>query len=127
MALILDTNALSALAEGNKELEKAIRGQNQLCIPVIVLGEFRFGIGQSRFEAQYERWLKLLLPEVRVLPVADLTASYYAMIRKTLKLKGQPIPSNDLWIAALAKEYGFPLVTKDAHFSSVSDIRVVSW
>lgn len=42
-------------------------------IPVIVLGEFRYGIAQSRHRAAYEAWLASELPNFDVLPVTEQT------------------------------------------------------
>jgi tRNA(fMet)-specific endonuclease VapC len=73
-------------------------------LPVIALGEYRYGIRQSRHRARYERWLNELLATCRVLSVDESTAAAYAVIRGELKRVGGPIPGNDLWIAALARQ-----------------------
>jgi predicted nucleic acid-binding protein len=62
-----------------------------------------------------------------VLVIATETASHYAEIRRELKTAGQPIPTNDLWIAALGREHDLPIVTRDAHFQAVSRLRVLTW
>ena len=100
--MILDTNALSALLDKDATLLEAIRESRELALPVIVLGEFRFGIGVSRRRDQYEAWLRRDLSLFRVLPVVEETSAYCAAIRSELKASGSPIPANDAWIAASA-------------------------
>ena len=125
--MILDTNALSALAEGDRELLRVVEGQPDLAVPVIALGEYIYGIRQSRFRLRYERWLNANLSVLDLLAVGKNTAQQYAEIRRELKTAGQPIPSNDLWIAALAREYNLPVVSRDRHFQAVRGLRLVTW
>jgi len=127
VALILDTNALSAFAEGDEGLRGALDGQYELAVPAIVLGEYLFGIHQSRLRARYEQWLSVNLPLLDLLSVGSQTARHYAEIRRELKSSGRPIPSNDLWIAALAREHRLPLVSRDLHFEAVRGLRLVRW
>src|ERR1051326_1266714 len=125
--MILDTNALSAFVEGNRQLLVIIEHQAHLALPVIVLGEYLYGIHQSRSRAKYEQWLDTNLRFFEVLAIARETASHYAEIRRELKAAGQPIPTNDLWIAAPGREHDLPVVSRDRHFQAVSRLRVLSW
>ena len=65
-------------------------------LPVIVLGEYRFGIGQSRRRNEYEKWLRELIAATRVPVVEEDTSLDYAGIRAAPKKASRPIPSNDL-------------------------------
>jgi predicted nucleic acid-binding protein len=125
--VILDTNGLSALAEGETALEPVLRKATELAIPVIVLGEYRYGIWQSRHRLHYERWLAEYLPKFRVLDVDELTTIAYCAVRIELKKAGTPIPSNDVWIAALCRQHSLPLISRDRHFDAVSGITRVEW
>ena len=58
-----------------------------------------------------------------MLPVTTLTADHYALAYASLRRKGRPILSNDLWIAASALEHGAALLTRDAHFLQVDGLR----
>jgi predicted nucleic acid-binding protein len=127
MALILDTNALSALADGDPELRRAVERETELAVPAIVLGEFLFGIRQSRHRERYESWLRLNASAFRMLSVKPATAGHYATIRSELKSAGRPIPSNDLWIAALAREHRCPVVSRDGHFEAVRGVERIAW
>jgi len=125
--VILDTNGLSAVAEGEAALEPILRRADQIAIPVIVLAEYRYGISQSRRRMHYERWLAEYLPKFRVLDVDELTAICYSAVRTELKRAGTLIPSNDVWLAALCRQHSLPLISRDRHFDAVSGITRLSW
>src|ERR1700757_1576736 len=104
--MILDTNALSAFVDGDAAVGAILGRHARAAIPVIVLGEFRSGIAESRHRAEYEAWLSSYLAHFDILPVTDETATAYAALRVALKRSGRPIPANDAWIAALAIQHG---------------------
>ena len=125
--MILDTNALSAFADGEPEVGDALRMQSRAAIPAIVLGEFRYGIAGSRLRSEYEAWLEATLPAFDVLVVDEGTARAYAGLRVALKRSGRPIPANDAWIAALALQHGLPVLTRDEHFDAVPGLERRGW
>ena len=125
--MILDTNALSAFADGDEGLRDRVAGARRLALPTVVLGEFRYGIARSRHRAAYTRWLAELSNAVEVLDVTDRTASVYADLRVALERAGRPIPANDAWIAALGLQHGLPVLTRDRHFDAVPGLDRSSW
>jgi predicted nucleic acid-binding protein len=125
--VILDTDGLSAVADGDTSLEPILRKVSEVAVPVIVLGESIYGIRQSRDRKRYEQWLQESLPNYRVLRVDEETAASYAALRSELKKAGTPIPSNDIWIAALSRQYGLAMLSKDRHFDQVPGLRRVDW
>ena len=125
--MIVDTNALSAVADGQPAAVRIFSQAATIELPVIVLGEYRFGIVHSRHRSEYERWLRELTAATSVLCVDEETAVLYADIRAELKRTGQPIPSNDLWIAALARQHQLPLMSLDGHFDAVHDLDRIEW
>lgn len=125
--MILDTHALSAFADGDPGVGEILRRQARAAIPVIVLGEFRYGIASSRHRSTYEAWLGSQLPHFDVLPVTDETALSYAAVRIALKRLGRPIPANDAWIAALALQHRLPVLSRDQHFDAVPDLTRAGW
>jgi tRNA(fMet)-specific endonuclease VapC len=127
VAVILDTNGLSAMADGDAGLEPLLREAAEIALPAIVLGEYRFGIRQSRSRARYERWLEGVIASCRVLAVDKDTAEQYAEVRDELKRKGRPIPGNDVWIAALARQHALPLLSRDRHFDFVPRLKRIAW
>jgi tRNA(fMet)-specific endonuclease VapC len=127
MGLILDTNALSAIAEGEREAAKQFARAVRVAIPVIVLGEYRFGIAHSRNQPEYERWLEEMVAVCNVLEVSEQTAIWYAELRGQLKQAGTPIPSNDVWIAALCRQHALSIMSRDRHFDLVKGLRRLDW
>jgi tRNA(fMet)-specific endonuclease VapC len=125
--MILDTNGLSAIAEGELRLEPILRKATQIAVPVVVLGEYRYGIQQSRERQRYEHWLVEYLAKFRVLNVDEQTTTSYAAVRGELKRAGTPIPSNDVWIAALCRQYSLPVLSRDRHFDLVPGLRRIGW
>jgi predicted nucleic acid-binding protein len=125
--VILDTNALSAFVDGDSGVGDVLRRQARAAIPVIVLGEFRYGITQSTRRASYEAWLASHLIDFEILPVTDDTAVAYAALRVVLRRAGRPIPANDAWIAALALQHRLPVLSRDEHFDAVPDLERTSW
>jgi tRNA(fMet)-specific endonuclease VapC len=125
--MILDTNALSAIADNQPGAVRIFAQAATIELPAIVLGEYRFGIAQSRRRNDYETWLEELIAATRVLPVDDETSSHYARVRTELKKAGRPVPSNDLWIAALCRQHRLPLMSLDGHFDAVQGMRRIGW
>lgn len=125
--MILDTNALSDFLRDRADVVEIIDAADWPCLPVIVLGEYRFGVAASR-----ER--RALLPRLdeceRCFPILSIdagTARSYAEIKGELKTRGRPIPENDVWIAALARQHDLPVLTRDKHFDAVPQLKRISW
>lgn len=125
--MILDTNSLSAFADGVESLQRLLHAAPSVEVPVIVLGEFRYGIEQSRDRARYQNWMAEFRPRSRVLAIDEETWVRYAQIRNELRRAGTPIPPNDAWIAALCRQHSLPLLSRDRHFDSVRGIHRIDW
>ncbi|MCI0534991.1 MAG: PIN domain-containing protein [Verrucomicrobiales bacterium] len=125
--MILDTNALSAWADGTAAIGAALSSAGRLVLPAVALGEYLFGILQSRHRQRYEDWLTANLPTVDLAIVGYRTAREYAKIRLELKQRATPIPANDAWIAALARQYVLPILSNDTHFDAVPGIQRISF
>lgn len=127
--MIFDTNALSAL--GNEEpaiLEKlnlAETPRPYLCF--ICLGEYRKGLLDSTRPAKPLAMLKQLCSSWDTLHSNDETITHYAEIGHYLKTIGRPIPTNDIWIAALARQHAMPVFSRDRHFDHIPDIQRLDW
>lgn len=127
MDLILDTNALSAFFDGASEVVAKASRAERMALPVIVMGEYRFGLRSSRLRKEREQNLEALAKTVEVLPVLESTTAIYAEIRHELKRKGRPVPENDIWIASLAREYQLNILTRDKHFDAIPGIKRIGW
>jgi len=127
VSLLLDTNAYVAFRQGNKRVLDLISASDGVQMSTIVLGELIYGFRNgSRYETNVESLRSFLAePEVTVLPVSLTTADNYGSISAGLKARGSPIPTNDIWIAAHAMEFGAPVVSFDGHFRSVDGIELI--
>jgi predicted nucleic acid-binding protein len=125
--MILDTNALSALAASNKSLVQKLAPATRIAVTLISLGEYEFGILGSSYRSELKTWLDALLLKCDVLLPNRDTLFYYAAIRNQLKVAGKPIPANDVWIAALVRQHNMPLLSKDRHFDSVAGVQRIDW
>lgn len=125
--MILDTNAISAFADNDRQLLKALPMDRPLYLPVVVIGEYRFGLQSSRERQKREEWLERLVECSNVLEITLATTPFYSKVRNELKSRNVKIPPNDSWIAALALQYQLPVLTRDAHFDQVSGIRRIGW
>ena len=125
--MMLDTNALSAWAEGDRLIEPVLRSATRLVVPVVVLGEFEYGIRQSRHAQRYADWLSTNLASVEVATIDREVARAYGLLRLELKQAGTPIPINDTWIAAIARHQRLSVISHDSYFDAVAGLRRVAW
>ncbi len=124
---LLDTNILIALFASDAEVQTKLAQASEILIPSIVFGELYYGARNSgRVEANVGR-VDELLASSAVLDCDAETSQHYAIIKNDLRLKGKPIPENDIWIAALALQHNLILVTRDAHFQAVQNLAIESW
>ncbi|HEX3445650.1 MAG TPA: PIN domain-containing protein [Chthoniobacterales bacterium] len=125
--MILDTNALSAWIDGNPAIEGVLVEAAILRLNSISLGEYRYGILQSRHRLEYENRLALIETDLETLTIDPSTAVLYALMRHELRELGCPIPYHDIWIAALARQHGLPILSRDIHFDSARGVQRVGW
>ncbi len=125
--MILDTKALTALLKGDPALRRVLNAGAGEVLPVIAVGEYRSGLKSHRDGESLRARLNAVLTGSDVLWVERLTAEHYADIQHQLKLQGTPIPTNDVWIAALARQHAMPIVSRDKHFDHVQGITRVGW
>lgn len=124
--ILLDTSAYSAFMRGDIAVKEAIQTAEAIFLNPVVLGELRVGFLRGRARQKNEERLKQFLASSRVsiVPVDEDTAERYAVILNGLWTAGTPIPTNDMWIAASAMQYGLTVVTTDAHFIKIPQILV---
>ena len=125
--MILDTNAVSSLLEGDRALEEVLAREPRHELPVIVIGEYGYGLKRSRHRRTLQRLLDELVGQSNVLTIGLETAAAYATVREALRARGTPIPENDVWISALAIEHGLDVVSRDRDFDHVAGVRRRSW
>jgi tRNA(fMet)-specific endonuclease VapC len=122
--LALDTSAYSHFKKGHDPIVTIIDSAEWLGVPAIVLGELRAGFSLGRRREQNERELAAFLRNavVHVLDVDDACSSIYADIVVALRAAGTPLPTNDIWIAAVSAREGASVVTYDAHFRAIGRV-----
>jgi tRNA(fMet)-specific endonuclease VapC len=124
---LLDTNIVIAFFGGEPAVVDQFDQADEILLPSIVLGELNFGARKSSRAAENLARIENLSQQVVVLNCDSNSARHYGAIKNMLHLKGRPIPDNDIWIAALARQYQLTLVTRDVHFAEVDDLLSVAW
>ena len=124
MNVALDTNAYSDFMRGIAARVELLRTVQSIVLPLIVLGELRAGFAAGNRESTNAANLQRFLasPRVSVLLPDDQTTHYYAQLHRQLRGGGRPIPTNDLWIAALAVQHDLVLCTSDRHFRQIPQL-----
>jgi tRNA(fMet)-specific endonuclease VapC len=121
MRVCIDTNVYAALKRGHEQIKRVLEDAEEVIIPAVVLGElyagFALGTRERTNLAELQQFLRV--PGVVVAPVSESVAERYGSLVKALKNQGTPIPTNDLWIAAIAMETGSRLMSLDSHFQRV--------
>lgn len=126
-SFLLDTNIVIALFGGDALVKKRVATDSKFFIPCLVLGELYYGAQKSRRVNENMIKIKEFITSTKVLNCDSNTALEYAIIKNQLRKRGCPIPENDIWIAALAKQYNIALITRDKHFKEIKDVNVQTW
>lgn len=126
MKYVIDTSAYSAFNRGDARFRQVFSLENELIIPVVVLGELRAGFACGSETKKNEALLSrlLLMPNVTVVSPHETTTEHYAHIFAYLRKIGRPIGTNDLWIAAICKESQAILATLDTDYSAIVELAI---
>ena len=124
MKILIDTNRYSDFAKGNEDVVELFTTADRIYLPFVVVAELRAGFRSGTISRRNEATLVRFLANerVEVLYADAQTTHAYAEIYSMLRRNGTPIPTNDLWIAALAVQHSLPLCSRDAHFKKVPQI-----
>ena len=122
--VMLDTSAYSAFLRGNHEIKLSIQEADEIILNPVIIGELLAGFAMGKNEKKNRTVLQEFIssPRVRVVNIDDETSERYAAIINYLRMKGAPIPTNDLWIAASAMQCGLKVLTTDSHYLNVPQI-----
>jgi len=123
-ALIIDTNVYSGFMRGEPRAVRVLRAAHEIHLPLIVLAELLAGFAAgARPQKNRDELARFMAsPRVHLLKPDEKTAQHYADVYTALRKQGTPIPTNDLWIAALARQHRLPLLSFDAHFGAVPEL-----
>lgn len=124
---LLDTNVVIALFAKDASIHERLAHAEEVFIPSIAVGEMYFGAYKSsKVSENLERIESFVLGNT-VLSCTAETAKKYGAIKTRLREKGQPIPENDIWIAAIAQQFDITLVSRDMHFNAISELKIETW
>lgn len=126
--LLIDTNIYSHALRGDQEVVATLRRAERIALCSISIGELISGFrgGKRERENRYELAEFLDASRVDLHPVDEGTAEFYAAILDQLRRLGQPIPTNDIWIAAVAMQHGLTLYSRDAHFQKIQSLLLLA-
>jgi len=127
MRIALDTNSYSDLCRGEDRISRQVAEAEAVFLPFVVLAELRSGFAVGNQGLQNERVLQRFLAKPGVEPLfpTEMTTRTYAGLFRQLRSQGTPIPTNDLWIAALVVEQDLALSTRDAHFQRLPQLNLI--
>ena len=125
--LLIDTNIYTHALAGDSETTEILRHAQNIAICCISIGELLSGFKGGSREKENRKELEEFLdaPRVKIYGIDDDTAEFYAEILNNLRKKGRPIPTNDIWIASVALQYGLKLFSKDHHFKYVPGLFII--
>jgi tRNA(fMet)-specific endonuclease VapC len=122
--IALDTNRYTDLCKGVDDTVELVSTAEEVVLPFVVVAELRAGFAFGKRSAENERVLRrfLLKDGVSTLYADDQTTHHYAATYRQLRAQGTPIPTNDLWIAALVLQHNLSLHDRDRHFDHLPQI-----
>ncbi|WP_353929935.1 type II toxin-antitoxin system VapC family toxin [Okeanomitos corallinicola TIOX110] len=124
---LLDTNIIIAIFAGEENVKKHLAEVESVFIPSIALGELFYGARKSGRSQQNIEKIEEFISKNIILNCDLETSKIYGEIKNKLRLKGRPLPENDIWIAAISIQHHLTIVTRDAHFHEVENLSIVSW
>ncbi len=124
---LLDANIVIGIFTEDQAIKQRLAQRPEVLLSTVVLGELYFGAQKSKRIGENLRRIDELLTETVCLACDVGTAYEYGIIRNELRLKGRPIPENDIWIAAAARQHDLTLVSRDQHFAEVDNLRWEQW
>jgi tRNA(fMet)-specific endonuclease VapC len=124
LEIAIDTNRYRDFMEGEADAVSVFRTAARIHVPFVVVAELRAGFAVGRRGSENEHALELFLSRERVqVQFSSMaTTRHYAYLYRQLRMAGTPIPSNDIWIAALVVEHDLFLYSRDAHFDMLPQI-----
>jgi tRNA(fMet)-specific endonuclease VapC len=117
--LLVDTSVVVDFFQGDQAVAMVLNQHKPVCIPVIVVAELLLGARRSQRVAENVEQIAEFTSENHVLDCDSTTAGHYADIANQLRARGTPIPQNDMWIAAGARQHRLPVASRDGHFDNV--------
>ncbi|WP_017297885.1 type II toxin-antitoxin system VapC family toxin [Nodosilinea nodulosa] len=124
---LLDTNIIIALFADDVAVKENLIQSDEVFIPSIAIGELFYGARKSGRIRENLARINDLAASSAVLDCSFETAQQYGKVKHKLRLKGRPLPENDIWVAALALQHDLVLVSRDAHFREIENLKLNVW
>lgn len=124
---LVDSNIIIEIFSGNKKFADKLNVKKQIFMPAIVLGELYTGINRVTNKTKHLKTLTDFLKLCNIINIDEATAKIYGELIAALYKKGKPIPTNDVWIAALSIQHSITLATKDKHFKEIDGLVFEMW
>jgi tRNA(fMet)-specific endonuclease VapC len=124
---LLDTNIAIALFANETEVKDSLSQVDEVFVPSIVIGELYFGAQKSGRVKENLLQVDDFAASSVVLSCDTETARHYGEIKNALRIKGRPLPENDIWIAAIAQQHDLILASRDIYFDEIDSLTVVRW
>ena len=123
--ILIDTNIYSLAMRGDQDVLSTLRQMRHIGISAVSIGELLSGFRGGNREEENWRELGIFLdsPRVHLYPVDENSAEYYSSVLHQLKEQGTPIPTNDIWISAIARQYDFAIYSYDSHFKNIKNVN----
>lgn len=123
----MDTNIVIAHFRNDSTASAHLSAEHILYLPWVVLGELQYGaLHAQRSAAQLALIRDFLQIAILLLPDQGATEQY-GPVKAELAASGNLIPDNDIWIAAMARQYKLPLATRDSHFAAIQGLNTLAW
>ena len=116
-----------AIFANDEAVQKSLAQVNEVFVPIIVLGELYYGAHKSAHVEENIAHINDFAASSSVLVCNTMTSQWYGRIKNSLRMKGRALPENDIWIAAIARQYGLTLISRDSHFKEVDDLLIEVW
>jgi len=124
---LLDTNIVIALFADDAQVKDNLANTEEVFIPSVVIGELFYGAHKSARAKENLVRIDEFASNNIVLGCDAETARVYGEIKDALRIRGHPIPENDIWIAAIAVQHNLTLVSRDGHFNEIENLKVTTW
>lgn len=124
---LLDTNIVIGMLDGDAGILAGFHQAEMVFMSTVVLGELYYGAAKSGRPAENTARIDGVIGQASVIPVGVDVAREYGIVKQELRRKGRPIPENDIWIAATARQLKLVLVTRDRHFDEIDGLTKVDW
>ncbi len=126
-SVLLDTTIVVAHFRNDPDVTARLAAVPELFLPWVVLGELHYGAERAKRRQDQLTLIHDFLQTAELLLADKATTEHYGQIKAELARTGRPIPDNDIWIAAVARQHDLPLATRDAHFGRVARLKTLAW